>query len=129
MTQILRYIRKVCLGRNLWIEPCVSNSSQKSLTKICCEYYLLLKTVKFNISYAIIQCKYCFKPCLIINKPIVLCNRLDSELRRWIGVDLESENLTQQTESEVKSLGELLLPFPATKQPFHKLKPKRKQQL
>ncbi|GFG40893.1 hypothetical protein Cfor_01456 [Coptotermes formosanus] len=55
--------------------------------------------------------------------------RLDSELRRWIGVDLESENLTQQPESEVKSLGELLLPFPATKPPFHKLRPKRKQQV
>jgi hypothetical protein len=56
-----------------------------------------------------------------------LPDRLDSELRRWIGVDIESENLTQQPRSEVKSLGELLLPFPATKPPFHKLKPKRKQ--
>jgi len=55
--------------------------------------------------------------------------RLDNELRRWIGVDIESENLTQQPGSEVKSLGELLLPFPATKPPFHKLKPKAKQQV
>jgi hypothetical protein len=54
---------------------------------------------------------------------------LDSELRRWIGVDIESENSTQQPGSEVKSLGELLLPFPATKLPFHKLKPKTKQQV
>jgi hypothetical protein len=76
-----------------------------------------------------IEGKYCFQLCLIVNKTIVVCDRLDSELRRWIGVDLESENLTQQRPSEVKSLGELLLPLPAMKPPFHKLKPKRKQQV
>ncbi|KDR16855.1 Cyclic AMP-dependent transcription factor ATF-6 beta [Zootermopsis nevadensis] len=57
--------------------------------------------------------------------------RLDSELRRWIGVDLESENLTHQPKPEVKSLGELLLPVPTTKPQSHKFKPKtkRKQQI
>jgi hypothetical protein len=78
--------------------------------------------------FAIILWKYYFQPCLIISEPIVP-DRLDSELRRWIGFDIESENLTQQPGSEVKSLGELLLPFPATKPPFHKLKPKTKQQM
>jgi hypothetical protein len=73
--------------------------------------------------------KYYFQPCLIISEPVVVPDRLDSELRRWIGVDIESENLTQQPGSEVKSLGELLLPFPATKPPFHKLQPKRKRQV
>ncbi|KAJ9600901.1 hypothetical protein L9F63_000944, partial [Diploptera punctata] len=55
--------------------------------------------------------------------------RLDSELRRWIGVDLESENLTKQPEPEVKSLSELLLPPPTAKPPTNKLKPKKKQHL
>lgn len=55
--------------------------------------------------------------------------RLDSELRRWIGVDLESEKLTQQPEPELKSLGELLLPLPTTELPFRKFKPKRKVQI
>lgn len=92
-------------------------------------YYLLSETVKCNLLFAIMLWKYYFQPCLIISELIVVPNRLDSELRRWIGVDIELENLTQQPGSEVKSLGELLLPFPATKPPFHKLKPKTKQQV
>jgi hypothetical protein len=52
--------------------------------------------------------------------------RLDSELRRWIGVDLDSEKLTQQSAPELKSLGELLLPLPTTELPSRKFKPKRK---
>jgi hypothetical protein len=52
--------------------------------------------------------------------------RLDSELRRWIGVDLELEKSTHQPTPERKSLGELLLPLPTTELPSHKFKPKRK---
>lgn len=52
--------------------------------------------------------------------------RLDSELRRWIGVDHESEKLTKQPEPELKSLGELLLPLPTTELPSRKFNPKRK---
>lgn len=92
-------------------------------------YYLLPETVEYNLLFAIILWNYYFQPCQFISEPIVVSDRLDSELRRWIGVDIESENLTQQPRSEVKSLGELLLPFPATKPPFHKLKQKTKQQV
>ncbi|PSN41901.1 hypothetical protein C0J52_06801 [Blattella germanica] len=55
--------------------------------------------------------------------------RLDSELRRWIGVDFEVENSTKVPEPELKSLSELLLPAPISKPQTNKFKPKKKQRI